>query len=250
MTSDNKNKNTIEVCLSPKLFAEVLTKENYIVVLTDILRATTSIVTAFENGVKSIIPVADLEIAKSWKAKGYKVASEQDGKKLDFADFGNSAFSFTREAIGDQTIVYCTTNGTRALEVARSAETIAIGAFINLPAMAEWLISQNKNVIILCSGWKNKFCLEDTLYAGALSKALLGSDLFLTNDDATHAAMQLWDIAGKDIESYMVNIAHAHRLKKLGLDDVIPYSFRIDISNAVPVFKGKEIVNVFDQSKM
>ncbi|HSN50351.1 MAG TPA: 2-phosphosulfolactate phosphatase [Bacteroidales bacterium] len=245
MTAAPDKKCTIEVCFSPKLFSEILTRENYVVVLTDILRATTSIVTAFENGVKSIIPVADLELAKSWKERGYKVASEQDGKKLDFADFGNSAFSFTPEAIGGETIVYCTTNGTRALEMARSAEIIAIGAFINLSAMSKWLMAQQKNVVILCSGWKNKFCLEDTLYAGALASLLLESPLFITCDDSTQAAIQLWNLAKDDLKGYLVNVAHAHRLKKLGLDDVIPYSFRMDVTDVVPVFNGKEIVKEF-----
>ncbi len=245
MTSVAEEKCTIEVCLSPKLFSEILTSENYVVVLTDILRATTSIVTAFDNGVKSIIPVADLDEAKKWKARGYKVASEQDGKKLDFADFGNSAFSFTPEAIGGETIVYCTTNGTRALEMAKSAEIIAIGAFINLTAMANWLITQQKNVVIVCSGWKNKFCLEDTLYAGALASLLLKSPLFITCDDATHAAILLWDQAKDNMKDYLPKIAHTHRLKKLGLDDVIPYSFRMDIVDIVPVFNGKEIVKEF-----
>ena len=100
--------------------------------------------------------------------------SEKDGVQLDFADFGNSAFSFTRDAIGGKTLVYCTTNGTRALEMAKSASSIAIGAFINISAVTEWLAGQQKNVVILCSGWKNKFCLEDTLFAGALTRETAG----------------------------------------------------------------------------
>ena len=112
-------KKTIEVCFTPKLFADIITKDNYIVVLADILRATTSICAAFENGVQEIIPVASLEIAKEYKDKGFLVASEQDGKKLDWADFGNSAFNFSREAVAGRTLVYCTTNGTRAIEIAK-----------------------------------------------------------------------------------------------------------------------------------
>src|SRR5271157_56265 len=104
----------IEVCLSPKLFPEILTKENFIVVLVDILRASTTICTAFESGVKAIIPVATTELAKQFK--------EQDGQKLDFADFGNSAFSFTRDRVEGKILVYCTTNGTRALEMAKNSE--------------------------------------------------------------------------------------------------------------------------------
>ncbi len=129
MSPEKNSIRCIEVCLSPKLFPEILTKENYIVVLVDILRATTTICTAFENGVQAIIPVATIEEAKQLKDQGFLVASEQDGKKLDFADFGNSAFSFTRDRIAGKTLVYCTTNGTRALEMAKHSEQIVIGAF-------------------------------------------------------------------------------------------------------------------------
>jgi 2-phosphosulfolactate phosphatase len=232
---------SIEVCLTPKLFTEIQTREHYIVVLVDILRATTSICAAFENGVASIIPVATIEQARAMKEEGYLVASEQDGRKLDFADFGNSAFNFSRESIGGKTLVYCTTNGTRALEIARHAERIAIGSFINLSALSGWLGHQKKNVVILCSGWKNKFCLEDTIFAGALVDQLLGSGLFASACDSTAAALDLWRLARPDVLGYIEKAAHFHRLKKLGLDDVIPYSFTPDSTDVVPVFYGGKI---------
>jgi 2-phosphosulfolactate phosphatase len=230
------NPRCIEVCLTPKLFSEIQTKDHFIVVLVDILRATTSICAAFENGVKSILPVATLEEAKAMKEKGFLVASEQDGKKLDFADFGNSAFNFSREAIGGKTLVYCTTNGTRALEIAKDAEKIAIGAFINLSSLTSWLTGQDKNVVILCSGWKNKFCLEDTIFAGALAENLLKTKKFRTNCDSAAAALDLWRLARPDILGYIEKAAHRHRLKRLELDDVIPYSFSIDSTKVVPVY--------------
>ena len=229
---------TVEVCFTPKLFADITTKDDYIVVLTDILRATTSICAAFQNGVKEIIPVASLEEAREYKARGFLVASEQDGKKLDWADFGNSAFSFSPGAVGGKTLVYCTTNGTRALEIAKHAHKIAMGAFINISALAEWLVSENKNVVILCSGWKNKFCLEDSLFAGALAEKLMARPGFLSCCDSTHASMDLWNIARPDVLAYLEKAAHRHRLKKLDLDDVIPYSFTPDSTTVIPVFEN------------
>ena len=241
MSPETKPCRGVEVCFSPKLFSEILTKDDFVVVLVDILRATTTICTAFENGVRSIIPVATLEEAKELKEKGFLVASEQDGIKLDFADFGNSAFSFTREAVEGKTLVYCTTNGTRALEMAKDSGHVVIGAFINISALSNWLIAKNRNVVILCSGWKKKFCLEDTLFAGALSERLLDSGKFTTNCDSTHASVGLWSLAKPNVLQYLEKAAHRHRLKKLGLDDVIPYSFMEDQTNVVPVFDGKEI---------
>ena len=232
---------SVEVCFSPGLFEDVVTTGDFIVVLADILRATTTICTAVGNGVEAIIPVASHEEARQLKSEGFLVATEKDGVQLDFADFGNSAFSFTREAIGRKTLVYCTTNGTRALEMAKSASSIAIGAFINISAVTEWLAEQQKNVVILCSGWKNKFCLEDTLFAGALTQRLLNTGLFHSDCDSANAAMDLWNLAEGDVLDYIEKAAQRHRLKKLGLDDVIPYSFACDQVKVVPVFDGKVI---------
>ena len=242
MNAENYTQHCVEVCFSPGLFHEILTKENFIVVLVDILRASTTICTAIENGARAIIPVASIELAKQYKEQGYLVASEQDGKKLDFADFGNSAFSFTRDRVEGKTLVYCTTNGTRALDIAKHSEQIVIGAFINISALTNWLIGEGKNVVILCSGWKRKFCLEDTVFAGALALRLIESCKFSTNCDATYAAIDLWNLAKSDILSYMNKAAHRHRLQRLGLDDIIPYSFSVDQTNVVPVFDGKEII--------
>ena len=241
MNTEKDKTRCIEVCFSPKLFPEIITKENFNVVLVDILRATTTICTAFENGAQSIVPVESIEEARILKQQGYLVASEQDGKKLDFADFGNSAFSFTRESIGGKTLVYCTTNGTRALEMAKHSGPIVIGAFINITALTKWLVEKDKNVVILCSGWKNKFCLEDSLFAGALSEQLLETGKFTTHCDSANAAMDLWKVAKSDILQYVKKAAHPNRLKKLDLDDVIPYSFSFDQTTVVPVFDGEEI---------
>ncbi len=232
---------SVEVCLSPVLFPDILAKDDFVVVLVDILRATTTICTAVANGVEAIIPVATHDEARRLKAQGFLVASEKDGVQLDFADFGNSASSFTREAIGGKTLVYCTTNGTGALEIAKGASGIAIGAFINISALTGWLTRQRQDVVVLCSGWKNRFCLEDTLFAGALTARLLETGLFHTECDSAQASMDLWSLARGDVLGYIEKAAHRHRLKRLGLDDVLPYSFTCDLVQVVPVFDGRVI---------
>jgi 2-phosphosulfolactate phosphatase len=232
---------SVEVCFSPGLFPDIVTKGDFIVVLVDVLRATTTICTAVANGVKAIIPVATHAEARRLKSEGYLVASEKDGVQLDWADFGNSALSFTRDVIGGKTLVYCTTNGTRALHIASSASGVAIGAFINISALTEWLTWRRKDVVVLCSGWKNKFCLEDTLFAGALTRRLLETGQFQTVCDSAHASMDLWGLAEGDPLGYVEKAAQRHRLKSLGLDDVLPYSFACDEVRVVPVFNGKAI---------
>ncbi len=231
------------MCFSPGLFPEILTTGDFLVVLTDILRATTSICTAFGNGVKEIIPVPDHESALTLKKKGYLVAAEQDGKKLQFADFGNSAFQFTPEAIAGRSLVYCTTNGTKALRSTQHIPLVAIGAFINITALTGWLNAQHRDTVILCSGWKNKFCLEDSLFAGALAGRLLEGGLYETICDSALAAIDLWNIARRDPVTYIRKAMHRKRLQKLGLDDVIPYTFTPDLTTAVPVFSNGVITD-------
>lgn len=237
--------NSIEVCFSPALFQHKLTQENYIVVVTDILRASTSIVSAFQNDVAKIIPVSGEEEAKSYKEQGYLVAAERDGIVLEFADFGNSAFNFMTPEVVGKTIAYSTTNGTKSIQLAaQDAEEVAVGAFSNLSVMAEWLLAQKKNVVILCAGWKQKFNLEDSFYAGALVEKLSADNQMEIICDSAQAALDMWNAGKDDPLEYIEKALHRHRLKKLGLDDVLPYSFRIDTSSVVPVLKGKEIVNV------
>ncbi len=234
-------KRSVEVCLSPKLFDDILTTGEFVVVLVDILRATTTICTAVANGVEAIIPVATHDEARRLKAEGFLVATEKDGVQLEWADFGNSAFSFTREAVGGRTLVYCTTNGTRALALADAASSSVIGAFINISAVTEWLAARQQDVVVLCSGWKNRVCLEDTLFAGALAARLLGTGQFRTECDSAYAAMDLWGVAERDVLGYVEKAAQRHRLKRLGLDDVLPYSFEQDAVDVVPVVDGDVI---------
>ena len=162
----------IEVCFSPVMYSAFHNPEA-IVVVTDVLRASSAIVTALMNGAQSVIPVATIQEAKDLKSKGFLVAAERDGIKLDFADLGNSPFNFTEEKISGKQIVYSTTNGTQAIHMAREAYRVIVGAFINLSATCNYLTRMDRDIIILCAGWKNRFSLEDTVHAGAIVEKIL-----------------------------------------------------------------------------
>ncbi|MBA7540396.1 putative 2-phosphosulfolactate phosphatase [subsurface metagenome] len=125
------NKNKIEVCFSPAIF-QYYKDSNAIAVVIDTLRATSAICNAFQNGVEKIIPVKTIDEAREYKKRGFIVAAERDGYVLDFADFGNSPFNFTEERIKGKTIVYSTTNGTQAIQMAESCYMVVIGSFLNL----------------------------------------------------------------------------------------------------------------------
>jgi 2-phosphosulfolactate phosphatase len=235
-------KRNLETCFSPALYEADL-HLNSIVVIIDILRATSAICTAFANGAASIIPVEGVEEAREYKRRGYLVAAERDGYILDFADFGNSPFNFTREKVEGKTIVYSTTNGTGIINLAYSAEKIVIGSFLNISALVRWLKSQDKDVILFCAGWKNRFNLEDTVCAGAFAEQLLASDLYSTICDSTHAALDLWKVAKNDLPGYIEKSAQRTRLRNKGLDDCIGFCLTPDLTEKIPVIKNGILVD-------
>jgi 2-phosphosulfolactate phosphatase len=239
---DTERRN-IEVCFTPALFQGFRNPEA-IAVIIDILRATSAIVTAFDHGVERIIPVETLEEARAYKEKGFMVAAERDGIVRDFADFGNSPFNFSRDRIEGRQIVYSTTNGTQAIHVAGECHQVLIGAYLNFTALCEWLNSQDRDVIILCAGWKNKFNLEDSLFAGALSEKLMSTGNYRTICDSTIACMDLWEMARGDLLTYIDKVAQRERLRKNKLDDVIEYCHTFDTTRAIPVLRGDHLKNL------
>lgn len=228
-----EKKNYVEVCFSPLLF-DIIEDKSAIVVIVDVLRATSAICTAFENGVKRLIPVETLEEAKAYKDKGYLVAAERDGIVRDFADFGNSPYNFTKESIEGKDIVYSTTNGTQTIQKARDFYKVVIGSFLNFEALAEWLINEGHNVVILCAGWKGRFNIEDSLFAGALSLELIKDSKYYTVCDSAHAAIELWKNAKDNLVEFIEKAAQRHRLKKNRLDDVIPFCFSTGFTKIIP----------------
>lgn len=234
-------KRKLETCFSPSLF-KTDDHSDEIVVIIDVLRASSAICTAFENGVEKIIPVADIETARGYKSKGYLVAAERDGFILDFADFGNSPFNFTREKIQGRTIVYSTTNGTGLINLASSSYMTVIGSFLNLSSLVNWLSEQDRDVLLFCAGWKNRFNLEDTVCAGAFAEKLLSTLKYVTICDSTLAAVDLWKLAKDDIPGYVDKAAQRTRLRDKGLDDCIEFCLTADFTDKIPVTVGGVLI--------
>jgi 2-phosphosulfolactate phosphatase len=232
----------LETCFSPALY-QPDDHLNSVVIIIDILRASSAICTAFANGAASIMPVAEVCEARDYKSRGYLVAAERDGYILDFADFGNSPFNFTRERVEGKTIVYSTTNGTAIINQASSASAIAIGSFLNLSALTEWIIRQERDTLLFCAGWKNRFNLEDTVCAGAIAAKLMAGGLFTTSCDSTLAAMDLWSLAAPDLSYYIDKAAQRTRLRDKKLDDCIEFCLTIDFTDKIPIMKNGFLVD-------
>lgn len=235
--------NSIQTCFSPATYP-LFADSDSIVVVVDIFRATSAICTALNNGVERMIPVAGIEEAQKYKDLGFLVAAERNAVKLEGFDFGNSPYHYMTPDIQGKTIAISTTNGTQAIEAAKEAAIIAIGSFLNIQALANWIKPQGRDVIILCAGWKNKFNMEDTLFAGALAGLLSEDERFSTTCDSTIAAGYLFEKASSNLFGFLENSSHRNRLRNLNLEQDIRYCLSLNIMDIVPVVRDGEIVSL------
>ncbi|MCO4820251.1 MAG: 2-phosphosulfolactate phosphatase [Bacteroidetes bacterium] len=206
-------KPTVEIVLSP-LLLPLTDIKGKVVVIIDILRATSTICAALDNGAKSITPVISVEEALSYQSDSYLVAGERNGEKAEGFDFGNSPLEYSREVIEGKHVVLTTTNGTKCIHAAKDADEILIGSFFNLSVLVDYLQASNKPVVLFCAGWKNQVNLEDTLYAGYITQALSNSHEW--ESDPVEMALDLVEKAKKDPTHYLTRASHAKRFKRLG----------------------------------
>lgn len=233
-------RNTVEVCFSPNDY-KLYKDDHEIVVIIDVLRATSAIVAGMANGLKSIIPVSTLEEAFEYKSKGYIVAAERGGKVVEGFSIGNSPYSFLDPSLKGKSVVLSTTNGTKAINTPENKEVI-IASLVNTQAVSNYLKEQKKNVLLLASGWRDKFNLEDTICAGAIANDLVSSGDFTSNEDSSIAAKYLFLSASKNIFGYLKSSSHRRRLKNLNLNKDIRFCLTPNQYNIVPVLNGHEIV--------
>ncbi len=231
----------LDVCLTPDLL-HLHTVENKIVVVADIFRATSCMVTAFAHGVGSIIPVATVEECQALKDRGYLAAAERNAQTVAGFDLDNSPFSYMDESLREVDIAMTTTNGTLAITRSRAAVKVLVGAFLNLEAVATYLRTQPYDVLVLCAGWKGRVNLEDTLFAGALAERLRNHYSML--EDGALMAHRLYCDGKDNLVTYLANASHIRRLQRLGINKDIAYCLQHDLYDVVPVLRGNALVKM------
>jgi 2-phosphosulfolactate phosphatase len=231
-------KRTIDVCLSPDLMHLYPVRDQSVVVV-DILRATSCMTTAFAHNIDSIRPFAQLAECLALKEQGYLTAGERDGKKVEGFDLGNSPFEYMGPAVRDRKIAFTTTNGTQAIAKAAEAKDIVIGSFLNLSAVVQYLRKATDNVLIVCSGWKGKVNLEDTVYAGALVENLAGD--VESACDTPVIAQRLYRQGRHDLRDFLKDASHIKRLQRLNIQKDIDFCLTEDLYDVVPVIRENRI---------
>ena len=235
-------KPTLHTILSPKLL-DIYDVTNTIVVIIDVFRATSTIATALYNGAARVIPVDSVDkCMEVGKTTGGITAGERDGKVIEGLEYGNSPAEYPREFIEGKTLVLTTTNGTKLLHMAlqSGAAEVITGSFPNLSAVCDHLTQQNKHVILGCSAWKDRFNLEDTLFAGAVISRI--KEHFTIHCDSSLMAENMYTMHSQDIKSFIRNTTHWHRLSLYGLEKDLEYCVTPDQANILPFYKDGDLI--------
>ncbi len=231
----------IDICLSPDLIHQ-FDLSGTVVVVIDILRASSSIATAIAHGVNHVRIVESLPECRQLKQEGYIGAAERGGKKVGGFDLGNSPFSFMNPELEDQKIALTTTNGTSALKKSSGALQVIIGSFLNYSAILAYLERLPCDILLFCAGWKGKVNMEDTLFAGAIIHGL--KQLFAYDSDAPLMALQLYRQAKDNLKLAVEKSSHVKRLLDLGLEKDIDFCLKHDEYKSIPVLKGDYITKM------
>jgi 2-phosphosulfolactate phosphatase len=228
---------TIDVCLTPELLPQHGNLAETSVIVVDVLRATSVMVTALAHDVAHIVPVAELAECAALGQQGYLTAAERDGQQAAGFDLGNSPFSYQNETVRGRALAMTTTNGTLAIRraLAQGAEALCAGAFLNLAAVGAWAQGLNQPVLVVCAGWKGAVNLEDTLFAGALIEALAPSGGKTASDSAI-AARHLWLAAKANPVDFLQESSHVQRLARLSenLRRDVAFCLTADVYTVVP----------------
>jgi 2-phosphosulfolactate phosphatase len=233
------NKPALFTSLSPALLG-LYDITSSVVVIIDVLRATSTIATALCNGAKEIIPVDSVnECIRIGRQIEAITAGERDGKVAEGLQYGNSPFEYPESFIGGKTLVLTTTNGTKLLHMAlhNGAYEIITGAFANLDAVCNHLVQQNKPVLLACAAWKDRVNIEDTLFAGAVINKI--KEHFSINCDASQIALGMYQEASDDLYEYMKSkeASHYKRLTSFGLEKDIRHCLTNNTANVLPLYK-------------
>ena len=228
--------------ISPRLL-DLYDLSDSIVVVIDVFRATSTIATALFNGASRVIPVDSVDqCIRIGNDTGGITAGERDGKVIEGLSYGNSPAEYPRSFIDGKTLVLTTTNGTKLLHKAlqSGAAEVVTGSFPNLSAVCDYLIAQNKPVILGCSAWKDKFNIEDTLFAGAVIHRV--KEHFTIHCDSSLMAEELYHLHQGDMYQFIRKTTHWHRLASYGLEKDLEYCVTENIANVLPIYRNGDLV--------
>ena len=239
----------LDVFFTP-IQAKIADTAGRLVVIVDVLRASTTVATALGNGAKTVMPLegADEVISRSkeFHRSAVILAGEQKMLPISGFDLGNSPQDFTKKAVEGKTILITTTNGTRALLGVQGARDIVIASYVNFTAvlaMMKVAASSNTDIAVICAGEEGGFTLEDAACAGRYVKALpKRADLHL--NDAASASVLIEKKYGENIAKLFKESTHGQALQEAGFGDDLAAAAKVDAYPVVPIYQERQITKL------
>ena len=213
-----------------------------LVVVIDVLRASSTIVTALANGCRGFIPILSpkqaREEAQQFEKERVLLGGEREGKKIEGFDLGNSPREYKREVVKDKTVIFSTTNGVKTLEMVKDARRIIIGSFLNLQAVCNYCTNYQGDILIICAGKEGKYSLEDTACAGTLVDSLKNilSDTH-QQSDANLTALLVYEKFNNNTLAILRKSQHGRYLENIGLGEDLKFCSQVDFFHIVPIFR-------------
>jgi len=239
--------NNIDVFFSVQSFQEEDLRGKTAVII-DVLRASSTIITALNNQAKQIIPVGDMEeaskLSRTIDSNDFLLCGEKDGKKIEGYDLGNSPLEYSADKVKNKKLILNTSNGTKAIKKAHVALHIYVGAFLNLKALAETLSHHDEELVLICSGWRGRLSLEDSLFAGALIHQLANGALPDDAKDGAKVVFGLFEKFGFNLKETIKKTDHANRLKDMVTEEEIEFCCNESKFDVIPQFKDGIITNI------
>lgn len=234
-----------EVFLTSSNVSEEEVQDRTVVVI-DVLRACSTIVTALDRGARAVMPVLDMaqagKIASNLDPDVYRLGGERGGEQIEGYHLGNSPHEYTREVVEARDIILNTTNGTRALERAKEAKHLVAACFLNADRVVEFVQQKADTVTLVCAGRQNRLSLEDTLCAGLLLDRLWNGTEPSEVTDSAHTAYTLYHTDRENLRSALRGANHAEWLAERGAEDDLDYCFQIDTRSVLPYYTENRLL--------
>lgn len=247
----------IDLSFNALQFDEIQLRDKNIVVI-DVLRASSTITYALNNGAREIIPVASIESAVKISGSLFGEVTlrggERNGKIIEGFNLGNSPLEYTESAVKGKSIIYCTTNGSVTMTKGRYARIMIVGSFVNLNKVIEFILKENQDFLILCAGRINSvgnFALEDAVCAGMIIDGLIKKgDVRIELSDAANAAKAIYKSFGRSILKMLKNTEHGKYLTEIGFAADLKICAAVDSIQVLPALAGSSIKLIKDEERV
>ncbi|MGF1533161.1 MAG: 2-phosphosulfolactate phosphatase [Bernardetiaceae bacterium] len=233
----------LDICLTPDLL-HLYDLTGKVVVVVDIFRATSCMVAGLGSGVTEIVPVLTIEECYAYKPMGYVLAGERNGIAIEDFDLGNSPLGFIRPELAGKKIAMTTTNGTKALSLSRAADQVIVGAFLNIQTVIDYLRAAQKDVLLVCAGWRGNVNMEDTLFAGAVAEQL-AADLQLESDTVQLSRiLYARALAAPSLQAFLEYSKHYQRLvtRDPAVEADLAFNLTLNSYPVLPYLDGERLL--------